>query len=63
MIEGHLAQHIVAGRVSAGVVHDLEPVEVQIAQRVRRIAGLSQIQSLLQPPFDSRRFTSPVKAS
>ena len=49
---GDLAQHIVAGGMPAGVVHHLEPVEIQVAQGVRRIARLSGVHRLAQPPFE-----------
>ena len=49
---GHLAQHVVAGGMPAGVVHDLESIEIQIAQRVRAIAGLRRVHGLLQAPFE-----------
>ena len=52
MMRGDLAQHVVAGRVAAGVVHHLEAIEIEVAQRVRRIAGLRGVHGLLQPPLE-----------
>ena len=36
---GDFAQHAVAGQVAAGVVDDLEAVEVEVTQHVRRLAA------------------------
>ena len=49
---GDLAQHVVAGGVPAGVVHHLEPVEVQVAQGMGRIARLSGVHRLAQPALE-----------
>ena len=43
MMRRHLAQHIVAGGVPAGVVDHLESVEIEVAQGVRRVARLCGI--------------------
>ncbi len=40
----HLPEQRIAGAVAAGVVDDLELVEVEVAQRVRRLAGLRALQ-------------------
>ena len=49
---GHLAQHVVARGVPAGIVHHLEPIEIEVAQRVGRIPGLRRIHRLAQPPLE-----------
>ena len=38
-MQGELAQQFVAGRVAAGVVDDLELVEVEIEQRMLMVLG------------------------
>ena len=48
----HLAQHVVAGGVAAGVVDRLEAVEVEIAQRVHHVAGLRGIDGFLQAALE-----------
>ena len=49
---GDLAQHVVAGGVPARVVHHLEPVEIQVAQGMGRIARLSGVHRLAQPALE-----------
>ncbi len=49
---GDLAQHVVARGMAAGVVHHLEPIEVQIAQGMRDVSGLRRVHGFLQPPLE-----------
>ena len=48
---GHFAQHAVASYVSAGIIHRLESIQIQIAKRVLSIAGSRALQRLIQPSF------------
>ncbi|HUX29215.1 MAG TPA: hypothetical protein VMV78_01165 [Thiobacillus sp.] len=48
-----LSQQLVARRVTAGVVHDLEPVEIEIEQRV-----FLTVSQWLVDPRSSRRSNS-----
>jgi hypothetical protein len=45
---GELAQQLVAGDVAAGVVHDLELVEVDVEQRVMLVERLGALEQLLE---------------
>ena len=61
---GDLAQHGIARQVTAGVVDDLEAIEIEVTQHVwslRRGARLPAHSSSRRS--NSRRFTSPVSAS
>ena len=48
----HFAQHAVAGEMSARVVHDLEAIEVEIAQHVLAIAAMSALDRLFEAPLE-----------
>ena len=50
---GHDAQHLIARAVAFGVVHVLEPVEVNEQQRHRPVCVPRMQQRLLQPPLES----------
>ena len=47
-----LAQHRIAGEVPAGVVDDLEAVEIEVTQHVRALAAARGIGSFSEPPFE-----------
>jgi hypothetical protein len=47
-----LAEQRVAGAVAAGVVDDLELVEVDVAERVRGLARLGALQRPLEPGLE-----------
>ena len=49
---GDLAQHAVAGHVSAAVVDDLEAIEVEVAQHVARFVGVRQLERFFQPALE-----------
>ena len=49
---GHLPQQLVAGRVAAGVVDDLELVEIEIQHGVVRVAVAVVGQDPLQPVLE-----------
>ena len=62
---GDLAQQLVAGRVAAGVVDDLELVEVDVDHRVAHMPGSARADSiaLVSRLSNSRRLIRPVSAS
>ena len=49
---GQFAQQAVAGDVAARVVHELETVEVEIAEDVRAVATAGRLGGLHQPPLE-----------
>ena len=49
---GDFAQHAVAGEVAAGVVDDLEAVEIEVAQHVRGLAAPRDLRGFLEPPLE-----------
>src|SRR6185437_156336 len=49
---GDFAQHAVARKVAAGVVDDLEPIEVEITQHVLALAAVAALRRLLQTPLE-----------
>ena len=49
---GHLAQHAVAGQVAAGVVDELEAVEVEVTQHVLAVAALAALDRLFEAPLE-----------
>ena len=56
---GHDAQHLIARAVAFGVVHVLEPVEVNEQQRHRPVGVPRMQQRLLQPPLESGAVEQP----
>ena len=49
-----LAQQVVAGDVAAGVVDELEPVEIEIADDVADALAARRVERRLEPPLELR---------
>ncbi len=49
---GDLPQHAVTGEMAAGVVHDLEAVEIEITQDVLTIAAMPALDRFLEAPLE-----------
>ena len=49
---GDFAQHAVAGEMAAGVVDDLEAVEIEVTQHVRRLAAPRRFRGFVETAFE-----------
>ncbi len=48
----YFAQHAVAGQMPAGVVHDLEAIEVQVTQHVLTVAAVTAVHRFFETTFE-----------